>query len=389
LRKHRPAAKDGKLRAIIWGFGSLGMLMVKAFAAGVTDIRIVGIVDHAPHLVGKRASDLSAEAKQLGLDIVVCPTLEACLAMLKEPADVVYHMTESVLEAIEGQLVAALDAGLDVISASEAMFYPALRYPAIAARLDAAAKRNDVALVGCGINPGFVFDALVLTLARITTAATKVDIKRCIDVTGTGAHDIDHVGYGLTPEDFRAKIASGRIVGHMGMPESIALVAERLGMGIERVEESWDIETAEFPVDSGTDALGILPPGRVIGITQHGRAYEGDVERIHMRLAMYYQPAKFGLEESDDIVIEGAQRIHCALTPAAISLQGAALHIVNTTHDVATAPPGLANVLDFAMGGRPRGLFSYVSDPANPPKPGKVWLAKTPLAKMPGGKNAT
>ncbi|MFN7191288.1 MAG: hypothetical protein ACK5U4_07635, partial [Rhodospirillales bacterium] len=65
MRKHRPAAKDGKLRAIIWGFGSLGMLMVKAFAVGVTDIRIVGIVDHAPHLVGQRASDLSAEANQL------------------------------------------------------------------------------------------------------------------------------------------------------------------------------------------------------------------------------------------------------------------------------------------------------------------------------------
>jgi 2,4-diaminopentanoate dehydrogenase len=379
LRNHRPPSKDGKLRAIVWGLGSLGTLVVKAFAAGIPDIRIVGIVDHAPHLAGKQAGDVCAEAKQLGLDFAVSPSLAACLKTLREPADVVYHMTESVLDAIEGQLVEALDAGLDVISASEAMFYPALRYADIAARLDAAAKRNGVALVGCGINPGFVFDAVVLTLARVTTAVTKVDIKRCIDVTGTGAHDIDHVGYGLTPEDFRAKIASGRIVGHMGMPESIALVAERLGVAIERIEESWDIETAAFPVDSGTDALGILPPGRVIGITQHGRAYDGTVERIHMRLAMYYQPDKFGLEESDDIVIEGSHRIHCALTPAAVSLQGAALHVVNTTYDVATAPPGLANVLDFAMGGRPRGMYVYVCDPANPPSPGKVWLAKKPL----------
>jgi 4-hydroxy-tetrahydrodipicolinate reductase len=284
-----------------------------------------------------------------------------------------------VLPAIEGQLVSAMDRGLDVISASEAMFYPNLRDPAFAARIDAAAKRNGVAIVGCGINPGFVFDALPLVLARVTTGVTSIRIKRCIDVYGTGAHDIDHVGYGLTPEDFRAKIATGRIVGHMGMPDSIALVAERLGLTIDRIEESWDIETAADPVDSGTDALGILPPGRVIGITQHGSGFDGANERVRMDLAMYYRPEKFGLTESDDIVIEGSHRVHCALTPAAVSIQGAALHIANTTHDVVRAPPGLVNVMDFAMGGRPRGLFRYVTDPARPPVPGKTWLAKAPL----------
>jgi 2,4-diaminopentanoate dehydrogenase len=377
--RNRPASKDGKLRVVLWGLGALGTQVTKAFAAGVGDARIVGIVDHAPKLAGKRASDVDESAKALGLDLTIAPTLEACLAGLGEPADVVYHMTESVLSAIEGQLVSAMDRGLDVISASEAMFYPNLRDPGFSARIDAAAKRNGVAIVGCGINPGFVFDALPLVLARVTTGVTSIRIKRCIDVYGTGAHDIDHVGYGLTPEDFRAKIATGRIVGHMGMPDSIALVAERLGLTIDRIEESWDIETAEHPVDSGTDALGILPPGRVIGITQHGSGFDGANERVRMDLAMYYRPEKFGLTESDDIVIEGSHRVHCALTPAAVSIQGAGLHIANTTHDVVRAPPGLANVMDFAMGGRPRGLFRYVTDPQRPPQPGKTWLSKAPL----------
>lgn len=364
---------------MLWGLGALGTEVLKAFAAGVPDIRIVGLVDHAPHLAGRPAAAASREAAALGLDFTVAPSLEACLAALGEPADVVYHMTESVLAAIEGQLVGATDRGLDVISASEAMFHPALREPAIAARLDQAAKRNGVAVVGCGINPGFVFDALVLTLARVTTAVTSVHIRRCIDVYGTGAHDIDHVGYGLTPEDFRAKIATGRIVGHMGMPESIALVAERLGIAIDRIAESWDIETADAPIDSGTAALGVLPPGRVIGITQHGSGLAGDAERVRMDLAMYYRPDRFGLVESDDIVIEGSHRLHCALTPAAVSIQGAALHIVNTTHDVVRADPGLASVLDFAIGGRPRGMVRYVLDPARPPQPGTVWLARAPV----------
>jgi 2,4-diaminopentanoate dehydrogenase len=377
--RNRPASRDGKLRVVLWGLGALGTQVMKAFAAGVPDIRIVGIVDHAPGLAGKKASDVNAEAKALGLDFVIAPTIEAGLDAIKEPVDVVYHMTESVLSAIEGQLTLLLDRGIDVISASEAMFYPNVRAPEFSARIDDVAKRNGVAVTGVGINPGFVFDALVLTLARITTAVKTVRIQRCIDVYGTGAHDIDHVGYGLTPEDFRAKIASGRIVGHMGMPDSIMLVAERLGMSIDRIEESWDIETADYPVDSGTDALGILPPGRVVGITQHGFAYEGGVERIRMDLAMYYRPEKFGLPESDDIVIDGSHRIHCALTPAAVSIQGAGLHIANTTHDIVAAKPGLVNMMDFAMGGRPRGMFRYKLDPAKPPQPGKTWLVKAPL----------
>jgi 4-hydroxy-tetrahydrodipicolinate reductase len=377
--RNRPASKDGKLRVVLWGLGALGTQVMKAFAAGVPDIRILGIVDHAPHLAGKKASDVNAEAKALGLDFVIQPTIEAGLDALKEPVDVVYHMTESVLSAIEGQLTLLLDRGIDVISASEAMFYPNMRAPEFSARIDAVAKRNGVAITGVGINPGFVFDALVLTLARITTAVKSVRIQRCIDVYGTGAHDIDHVGYGLTPEDFRAKIASGRIVGHMGMPDSIALVAERLGMSIDRIEESWDIETADYPVDSGAPALGILPPGRVIGITQHGFGYEGNVEKIRMDLAMYYSPEKFGLTESDDIVIDGSHRVHCALTPAAVSIQGAGLHIANTTHDIVAAKPGLVNMMDFGMGGRPRGMFRYKLDPKKAPEPGKTWLVKAPL----------
>src|SRR6185295_18930573 len=99
----------------------------------------------------------------------------------------------------------------------------------------------------------------------------------------------------------RAKIASGRIVGHMGMPDSIALVAERLGIEIDRIAERWETETADFPVDSGAAALGILPPGRVIGITQFGSGLADDEERITMKLAMYYRPERFGLAEMDDV----------------------------------------------------------------------------------------
>jgi 4-hydroxy-tetrahydrodipicolinate reductase len=256
------------------------------------------------------------------------------------------------------------------------MFYPALRHRDIAGRLDQAAKAASASITGAGINPGFSFDALPLMLGRVTSNVRAVRITRTIDVTGTGPGDIDHVGYGLWPDEFQAKIASGRIVGHMGMPESIASVAERFGMEIDAVDERWETTTASFPVDSGTSALGILEPGRVIGITQEGRGLRGTRTIVSMRLVMFYQPEHHGLSVADEIEIEGAHHIRASLKPAALSLFGAANAIVNATHDVIAAPPGLVEPLDFSIAGVRRGGFRYAVDDSRASRPGYLPLRR-------------
>jgi 4-hydroxy-tetrahydrodipicolinate reductase len=374
MQKHPPTA-DGKARVILWGLGALGSRMLKAFEAGISDVRIVGAIDHDPAMAGRKLSDVFPQAK--GIDVVVHRTLEQALASAAEPVDVIYHMTESVLETIQPQLELAMSRGLNVISASEGMFHPGLRFGKFTDEIDAAARKYGVSITGCGINPGFVFDSLVLTLARISSAVTGVKISRVIDVTGTGPHDIDHVGYGLTQDEFKRRIASGRIVGHMGMPDSIAAVAERLNIPIDRIDEFWETAVADFPVDSASP-LGILEPGRVIGITQIGAGMVGERRAIEMRLIMYYDPARHGLEEADDIVIEGTNRIHNTTKPAMISIYGAGLMILNATNELLRSPPGLRNILDFSMGGHRRGGYRFIADPKRPPVPGTTWVVRQP-----------
>ncbi len=360
-----------RARVILWGLGALGSRVVKAFAAGAPDLEIAGAIDHDPRLANKRLADAFPETS--APEVVIHPSLASCLARLDRPADVLFHMTESYVPAIQPQLEEGMRAGLDVISASEGMFHPGLRFPAVARALHACAVENGVSVVGCGINPGFVFDSLVLVLGRVTTAVTSISISRVIEVTGTGLHDIDHVGFGLPTEEFEAKLKTGRIVGHMAMPESIAALGERFGLLVDRIEESWKAHTVQESVDSGSD-LGIIEPGRVVGITQNGEGYVGDRIAIRMTLEMFYGPERFGREQIDDIVIEGTHRVHAMLTPAAVSIQGAGLLIMNATHDVIAAPPGLCSVLDFSMGGRRRGGFELVLDPSRPPLPSTTWL---------------
>jgi 4-hydroxy-tetrahydrodipicolinate reductase len=363
---------------VLLGLGAVGSFVMDVLKEGYPKIRVLGAADKSPRKTGRKLSDLYPDVP--GIDgIVVSPSIEQCFAGINEKVDVVYHMTESVPHDIEPQLAAAINAGANVISAGEAMFHPALRHGEFTARIDALARSRGVSVVGVGINPGFSFDALPLLLARLSSGVRKVDIDRVIDVTGTGPGDIAHVGYLLRPHEFEAKIKTGEIVGHMGAPESIALLAERLGIDIDTIEERWETEVADFEVESGVVEIGMIEPGRVIGITQFGEGKSNGETVISLRLVMYYSPEKFGLELRDRVEIMGSHHITATLTPAAISIFGAANAIVNATHDVMAAPPGVVNVLDFSMGGPNRGGFAYAIDAARPHRPGSIPLVKRPL----------
>jgi 4-hydroxy-tetrahydrodipicolinate reductase len=289
-------------------------------------------------------------------------------------------MTESVPERIESQLHSALRV-TNVLTASEAMFYPQLRYLEIATRLDATARAHGVTLTGVGINPGFVFDSLPLLLARVSSEIRRVEARRIVDVTGTGPHDIDHVGFGLEPEEFSHSIATGRIHGHIGLPESVAVVAERLGMVLERIEESWQTHTGPEPIIT---TIGTIDPGRVIGITQVARGFDEAEERVRMELLMFYEPMKFGLVEEDLVTITGRHTVRAAIRPSCVSILGAALMITNAVADIVQAPAGLRTVVDLPIATRPRGRFTFASDPTRPPRPGLTYLRRVPCGERDG-----
>jgi len=357
---------------ILFGLGAIGSRILRVLEDDYPRLRVVGAVDYDVAKAGKPIRELVPHHR-FG-DVVVTPDLTACLKGLGRKPEILLHLTESKPERIGPQLIAALDSGLNVLSAAESMFYPALRYPNFARDLDTAAKGNGVTISGCGINPGFSYDILPLVLARATSAITSIAVRRCIDVTGTGPGDIEHVGYGLTPEVFRSHLASGKIVGHMGAPESVTLLAEYLDMQLDLVTEAWDIETAKFEVDSGDPTLGVLPPGRVIGITQSATGSFQGREVITTRLAMYYEPGRFGLEESDIIEIDGAMPVHMTIRPAVQSLFGAANVITSAIANVASAPPGLAAMLELPLAAARRGTVRYQIDPARSLEPGRIPL---------------
>jgi hypothetical protein len=362
-------------KILLFGCGALGSRLLRVLEADYDAVEVVGAIDHDPAIAGQSLGAIGKSGRFA--DVVVTPDLATCLKGLPARPDALVHMTESKPHRIEAQLTEILEQGLNVISAAESLFYPALRFSEFTGRLDAAARRAGVTLSGMGINPGFSYDTLPLLLARSTSAVSAVRIRRCIDVTGTGPGDIEHVGYGLTPQQFREGVAKGNIVGHMGAPESIALLAEYLDLEIDSVSERWDIETAEFEVDSGDPSLGILPPGRVIGITQFAEGKRGEEVVLQTRLAMYYEPAKFGLTEADEIEIDGAMPVRMKIEPALQSLFGAANVVASSIIPTIQAVPGFRNGIELPIAGR-RSPRHYRVDPNRELAPGQVPLISAP-----------
>jgi hypothetical protein len=367
------AADIRRTRVILWGLGALGSVVASVVEASPR-LTIVGAVDHAADKCGRRLAEV---LPGIHSQVVVARSLGECWKTVLEPPDVVLHMTESVLDRIEGQLLDALRRGANVVTASEAMFYPQLRFPEVASRLDSAARAQSVTIIGTGINPGFSFDSFPLLLSRLTADISRIEARRVVNVSGIGPHDIDHAGFGLEPEEFDRGIAAGRIHGHIGLPESIALVAERIGVVIDRIEETWQAHIGSEPVAA---TIGVIQPGRVIGITQQGRGFDGARERIRMDLIMHYEPTRFGQIEQEEIMIVGRHTVRAVIQPPCVSTSGGACMIVNAIADVVAAPPGLRTAVDLPLSTPPRNTFTLALDPSRWSQPTVTYLRQVPLA---------
>src|SRR3989304_3340724 len=144
------------MRIIHQGLGNIGLGIARlVLDRGHT---IVAAVDLDPAAAGQDLGALLGAAP-LGVEV----TTDAAGA-LRQPADILIHCTGSRVGAVLPQLEAAVEARLDVVSTCEELAYPWYHHPEEARRLDDLARRRGVTVVGLGVNPGFVMDALPIML---------------------------------------------------------------------------------------------------------------------------------------------------------------------------------------------------------------------------------
>ena len=219
-------------RVIVFGLGPIGIGIAQA--ALERGHRIIGAVDADRQKAGRPLSDLVPGADRTPIDL----TAER---FLRGGADVVLHSTQSRLAQVVPQLVPLLEAGLNVISTCEELAYPWYHHPAEAGHLDRIAKAHGVRVIGLGVNPGFVMDALPVMLTAPCRVVRRISVERIVDVGLRRLPLQRKVGVGMTVEAFARGVADGSM-GHVGLPQSVAMIAAAMGWTLDGIEESIEPE---------------------------------------------------------------------------------------------------------------------------------------------------
>src|SRR5947207_10522073 len=167
-----------KIRAIQYGVGPIGASIARLMREKQA-IEIIGAIDTDPAKVGR---DLGEVVGATDAPWGVSVSADA-QEVLEQNADVVIHSTSSSLAKVMDQLLMCLKAESSVVSTCEELSYPFRTHPELAATLDAAAKESGVALVGTGVNPGFVMNKLVVTRAAVSQRIQHAKPLRVRDAT--------------------------------------------------------------------------------------------------------------------------------------------------------------------------------------------------------------
>ncbi len=325
------------VRVVQIGLGPLGQQIVR-FALERSGIKMVAAVDPAASKVGR---DLGILCSLRPLSVPIRPDLSSALKGKK--AEVALLTTVSSLRKIEGQIEEIAKAGVNIVSTCEELSFPWQTQPQIARRIDALCRKNGVACVGTGVNPGFLMDYLPIVLSSVCQKVASIKVTRVQDASRRRIPFQQKIGAGLTKALFRAKVAEGTIR-HVGLVESMHMIAHSMNWKLDRTVESLKPILADQTVTSGYTRID---KGTARGVEQIGRGYVGkkEVIRLHFRAAV-------GEPESADIIeIAGNPSIRSVI-PGGINGDIATCAItVNAIRSISAIGPGLKTMLDLPVSG--------------------------------------
>ena len=326
-----------KIRAIQYGIGPIGASIVKLLREK-DSIDIVGAIDTDPSKIGRDLGEVVG-ASDAPWGVKVSGDAKG---VLDQSADVVMHTTSSSLPKVMDQLLACLDVGSCVVSTCEELSYPYRTHPELAEKLDSVAKESGVALVGTGINPGFVMDKLVVTLAAVSQRVEHASAIRIVDASKRRLPLQKKIGAGLSVDDFRSRVKEGTIK-HVGLPESVAMVADSLGLRVDQITETIEPKVATERVQ--TEFLAV-EPGQAAGVHQIARGLFEGKELIYMELQMYVG-AK---DPADKVELQGHPNISLIIPGGSHGDIATASVAVNSIPVILEAPSGLRTARDLPIG---------------------------------------
>ena len=321
-----------KTKVVQFGLGKIGQEIVRLILERER-FELIGAVDKDEDKIGRDVSELLNLETRTGVLVT-----DNQRNVLGEMPDLAFHSTASGISRVQSQLESIMKAGTNVISTSEELSYPYLQARERAEKLDDTAKENGVTLFGTGVNPGFVMDLLPLTLSGIARKLDSINVKRVQNASVRRRALQAKVGVGLTEAEFDENVRQKG--GHVGLIESLSLVATGLGWQLDEVEDWTEPVINEEQVETDYFLAG---PGEVKGIDQTAVGRQDGKEKIRHNLQIYAGAPdpidEITLKGVPDLTLKVEGGIHGDIATPAIA--------VNSSQKVLQESPGLLTVLEI------------------------------------------
>lgn len=319
------------IRVAVMGLGPIGREITEVLAGrGWADL--VAGVDVDPALQGRDLAEVAGLDDSTGVEVT--PSLEA-------ECDVVAHATVSELNPATHQIVPLLEGGRSVVSTCEELAFPL--DDRLARRLDEAGRSGGTTVLGTGVNPGFLLDALPAALSVSCQGVEHVSASRVVDAAGRRGPLQEKVGAGLDLDQWRRRREAGEIR-HVGLPESARLLAAAVGWEDLRFsDELIEPVTAARPVS--TEFVDV-DEGQAAGLRQLVTGSRDGRERLRLELAMYV-----GAEEPADAVeVHGVPPVDMEIRGGVHGDRATAAVVANMIPRAMDAAPGLVTMAELPLG---------------------------------------
>jgi hypothetical protein len=322
------------------GLGTIGAHAARLLLDHRSGVEVVGAADARTALHGEPLKEVVSANS--GSSVVVAPSL---IDVLQLDPEIILIATGSFMDDVTEDVLMCVKSQACVSSVCEELAFPFNKFPDEAQRIHSAAVTNKVTVLGTGVNPGFIFDSLLALATGVAWDVKQIRGRRVVDVLPFGRDIHRRLGIGYSLDAFEGGHDDGTIAGHVGFPESIQLVAERLGVELDGpVEESFESMVAESPAPT---RYGELEAGLTEGFVQRAVGRVDGRDWIVLELVLHLRPQVAGMQPADTFSIEGIHPVHLTIKPGMDAVFATSAQMVNSIPAVLNSRPGLVSVKDL------------------------------------------
>jgi len=324
-----------KIKILLVGIGPVGQKIAR-FIVKRQSLEITGAVDIDPEIAGLDIGKLcDADIPPL----TISGTVDEAI-VITHP-DVTILTTVSEIKEAEQQIIDLLEYRIPIVSTCEELSFPWESNPEISKRIDQIAWKNKTAVVGTGVNPGFLMDSFPIHLTAVCQHVDSIRITRIQNPVNRRIPFLKKIGAGLNIEDFEIKKQSGTLR-HVGLQESVQMIAGRMGWEIDQYNETLDPVIAESNIINERIRI---QAGNARGVSQVAKGFYQGKEKIRLVfIAAVNEP-----DPNDTIEIFGEPNIKSSVPGGIDGDLATAAITINTIPQILKIKPGLHTMADLPV----------------------------------------